>query len=82
MSLTAKEMTDYPQLVELRECPFCGGEAYIRTPTHMKGTAFDVMSIECIRCGASPFAINVYEGKTDEEKQSIIAEKWNKRWIH
>ena len=45
---------------KLKPCPFCGGKAYYRTPTHLKGTAFDVMTVECKQCGASPYAVEVY----------------------
>lgn len=48
--------------IKLKPCPFCGGEAYYRTPTHLKGTAFDVMTVECKQCGASPYAVEVYDG--------------------
>ena len=47
--------------IRLKPCPFCGGEAYYRTPTHLKRTAFDVMMVECKQCGASPYAVEVYE---------------------
>ena len=50
--------------IRLKPCPFCGGEAYYRTPTHLKGTAFDVMMVECKQCGASPYAVEVYENDT------------------
>lgn len=79
MALTASEMNDYPQIVPLKPCPFCGGEAYYRTPVKERGTAFDIMVIECIKCGASPYAINVYSGADDKEKQEAIAKQWNRR---
>ena len=50
--------------IKLKPCPFCGGKAYYRTPTHLKGTAFDVMTVECKQCGASPYAVEVYENDT------------------
>lgn len=56
-----------------------GGEAYYRTPTHLKGTAFDVMMVECKQCGASPYAVEVYEYDTEENKRKTIAEFWNRR---
>ena len=61
----------------LKPCPFCGGKAYIRKP--MPHGAFDIMSIECRKCGASPFAIEVYADDTFENKQNAIAEIWNRR---
>ncbi len=77
MGLTAKEMTKYPQLVPLKPCPFCGGEAYFRTP--VREGAFDIMIVECIKCGASPYGINVYFGESDAKKQEAIAKEWNRR---
>lgn len=64
--------------VKLKSCPFCGGEAYYRTPTHLKGTAFDVMMVECKQCGASPYAVEVYENDTEENKRKTISEFWNR----
>ena len=65
--------------IKLKPCPFCGGKAYYRTPTHLKGTAFDVMTVECKQCGASPYAVEVYEYDTEENKRKAIAEFWNRR---
>lgn len=56
---------------KLKPCPFCGGKAYYRTPTHLKGTAFDVMTVECKQCGASPYAVEVYENDTEEIRQLL-----------
>ena len=64
---------------EIKPCPFCGGEAYYRTPQHEKGTAFDVCMIECKQCGATPYGISVYENETDENKKASIARFWNRR---
>lgn len=50
-----------------------------RLPTHLKGTAFDVMTVECKQCGASPYAVEVYENDTEENKRKTIAEFWNRR---
>lgn len=65
--------------IDLVPCPFCGGQPYYRKPAHIKGTAFDIMRIECKRCGASPYAVEVYENNTLESKQMAIAEMWNRR---
>lgn len=66
-------------MIELKPCPFCGGEAYFRTPYHVKGTAFDAVSVECRKCGASPYTLQVYEGESDEQKRNAIARFWNRR---
>lgn len=64
---------------KLKPCPFCGGEAYYRKPEHLKGTAFDIMRIECKKCGAAPYAVEVYEFDTEADKKEAIARFWNRR---
>lgn len=63
----------------LKPCPFCGGEAYYRTPEHQSGTAFDVMRVECKSCGASPYSVETYMYNDVEDKCAKIAEIWNRR---
>lgn len=65
--------------IELLPCPFCGGEPYFRKPFHEKGTAFDTMIVECMECGAAPYAVSVYENDTEQEKREAIARLWNRR---
>ncbi len=65
-------------MIKLKPCPFCGGEAYYRTPEKEKGV-FEIMMIECKKCGASPYAIQVYDCWPLEEKQNAIAKLWNRR---
>lgn len=67
------------EVQQLKSCPFCGGEPYYRKPEHLSKTAFDVMRIECKKCGATPYAVEVYEGKTETEKRETIARFWNRR---
>lgn len=64
---------------KLKPCPFCGGEAYYRKPEHLKGTAFDIMRIECRKCGATPYAVETYEFDTEADKKEAIARFWNRR---
>lgn len=71
------QRTDCPKL---RNCPFGGGEAYYRKPEHLKGTAFDLMRIECKKCGAVPYAVETYEGNTEEMKREGITRFWNRRF--
>ena len=66
----------------LKPCPFCGGKAYYRTPQHQKGTAFDIMMVECKSCGASPYAVSTYEYNKIEDKCANIAERWNRRTVN
>lgn len=63
----------------LKPCPFCGGEPYFLTPKHVKGTAFDRVGVECKNCGANPYAIEVYEGSSEEDKKATAARFWNRR---
>jgi len=65
--------------IELKPCPFCGGEAYFRTPQKEKGTAMCSASVECKKCGAMPYAILVYEGLLETEKKEAAAKAWNRR---
>ena len=64
---------------KLLPCPFCGGEAYYRTPHKAKGTAFVVVGVECRKCGAAPFATMTYEGNSREEMNAVAAKHWNRR---
>lgn len=66
-------------MINLKPCPFCGGEAYFRTPQHVNNTAFDVMIVECRHCGAAPYGVEVYQYDDDEHKKEAIAEIWNRR---
>lgn len=71
-------------MIELKPCPFCGGEPYFLKPRHEKGTAFDTMMIECKHCGALPYGVSVYDGEKEEDKKAAIAKFWNRRsngWI-
>ena len=72
-------------MLDLKPCPFCGGEPYFLKPRHEKGTAFDTMMIECKHCGALPYGVSVYDGKKEEDKKAAIAKLLNRRtegWIH
>ncbi len=66
-------------MVELKPCPFCGGEAYFCKPLHENGTAFDMMAVECKQCGAHPYGVLVYEFADLNEKYETIARFWNRR---
>ncbi len=37
------------------------------------------MMVECKQCGASPYAVEVYENDTEENKRKTISEFWNRR---
>lgn len=64
-------------MIELKPCPFCGGEPYFRTPLHKR--AEYIMMIECKRCGANPYAIFVSEVYDEEYRKEAVAEFWNRR---
>lgn len=71
-------------MIEIKPCPFCGGEPYFLKPRHEKGTALDTMMIECKHCGALPYGVSVYDGEKEEDKKAAIAKFWNRRssgWI-
>ena len=71
-------------MLDLKPCPFCGGEPYFLKPRHENGTAFDTMMIECKHCGAIPYGVSVYNGEKEEDKKAAIAKFWNRRsngWI-
>lgn len=63
--------------MDLLPCPFCGGQAYYRTPVR-KGPE-DIMIVECKRCGAAPYAVFVSEVLDESAKRAAIAEFWNRR---
>lgn len=64
-------------VVDLKPCPFCGGTAYFRNP--IPNGTFSTMIVECKRCGASPYAMDVYKGNSIEDKRKAIAAVWNRR---
>lgn len=64
--------------LQLKSCPFCGGEAYYRVPI-VKGCE-NIMMVECRQCGASPYAVFVSEVLDKDDKKAAIAEKWNRRY--
>lgn len=71
-------MTNTSTNIHLKPCPFCGGQAYFRTPIR-KGPE-DVMVVECRQCGAAPYAVFVSIVWDDSTKKAAIAEKWNRRY--
>jgi len=59
---------------ELRECPFCGGEAEIQEPLYVAPGIVPPCLIRCGRCGA--------EIMRDTEAEAVAA--WNRRaagWV-
>ena len=63
---------------KLKQCPFCGGEAYYVTPKSVN-SAFVSVGVECKKCGANPYSVLVYRFETDLNKKAAIAELWNRR---
>ena len=55
---------------ELKSCPFCGGTAQFKNPVQ-KGL--------CRRCGATPYTLEMYGNRSNEEKKKALAEVWNRR---
>ena len=62
-------------MIELKPCPFCGGEARKNAQT-VKG--FRLLYVECKRCGATGSIIRTDKPRVkDEDNRSI--EAWNRR---
>lgn len=66
-------------MTELKPCPFCGGRARLVRLGHQNGTAFDDWGIECVKCGAMPWAFEMFQCRTQEEVHETCAERWNRR---
>lgn len=66
-------------MTELKPCPFCGGRARLFRIGHQNGTAFDDWGIECVSCGAMPWAFSVYQFEDQAEIHEKCAAKWNRR---
>ena len=66
-------------MTELKPCPFCGGRARLVRFGHQSGTAFDDWGIECVKCGAMPWAFSVYQYEDQAEIHEKCAAKWNRR---
>lgn len=63
--------------IVLRPCPFCGGDAYFMQ-LERAGT-FDVMMIECRKCGAAPYAVQVDQIADEKDKRAALVKLWNRR---
>ena len=66
-------------MTELKPCPFCGGHARLISLGHRSGTAFDDWGVECVKCGAMPWAFSMYRFEDREEIHEKCAQKWNRR---
>lgn len=66
-------------MVELKPCPFCGGRARVIRLGHKNGTAFDDWGVECIKCGAMPKVITMYQFHDTETIERECARFWNRR---
>ena len=53
-------------MTELKPCPFCGGRARLFRIGHQSGTAFDDWGIECVQCGAMPWAFSMFTCRTQD----------------
>lgn len=69
-------------MVELKRCPFCGGEAENRrTVEKIDGGAYcDAVSVRCMKCGArSEFVFYDAHKHPNGEEYEEAAETWNNR---
>ena len=64
--------------MNLKPCPFCGGEAYARFEANKKDV-FGYASVECRKCGAVPYVHQVYSGMDREYAVRGVSEAWNRR---
>lgn len=60
------------KMIELRECPFCGGEVTERQRELQDGTGRKLVYFECEKCHAQ-------SGEYFPTARSTLVEKWNKR---
>ena len=64
-----------PREIELKPCPFCGGEAKMRIETAFGRSS---VTIECENCGARCGYVNESVAYCATDK---AAENWNRRLI-
>ena len=63
--------------IELKPCPFCGGEATIRTRIRNCTPPYQIAWVECEKCGATGSTFS----DTDDNGSHIFSaiEAWNRR---
>lgn len=66
---------------ELKSCPFCGGNARVIFLGHRNETAFDDWGVECVKCGAMPEVITMYQFHDKETIYTACAKNWNRRVV-
>lgn len=66
--------------VELKPCPFCGGDAdfYVVNECHGHGDYIDEYYVGCNRCGCQSVHVDCYDN-TKEQAKLKAAERWNRR---
>ena len=66
--------------VELKPCPFCGGDGHIdsKVECHGHGDYIDEYYVECDRCGCQSVHVACYD-KTKGQAMLETAERWNRR---
>lgn len=81
------QQSDESELI-LQPCPFCGGDAKVRTKTHLDdyGTIIQYHAVECQRCGASNHKSTQSQFRRSSEKFVVFhdgyteaVQLWNKR---
>ena len=65
--------------VELKPCPFCGGQAEVRQFANPKNW-YSVECVEC-HCGTDGFRYN-HRDASDDENIKLNALVWNRRTNH
>lgn len=67
--------------MELKPCPFCGGEAeFKRAAIKTNGAWCDAVSVRCTACEARTGRV-LYDARKhpNDEEYEIAAEAWNRR---
>ena len=59
--------------LDLKPCPFCGGEAYL---IYTMSFGEECRSVHCIKCKAK---INNFRGINEKQSEELAINAWNRR---
>lgn len=77
MKITVEKAVRVAVEIEVKPCPFCGGEPSIKYAPGEYGYYYPTIRVKCKRCNAS--IERDVSGKSEEEAYRFIAELWNRR---
>lgn len=67
-------------MIELKPCPFCGGNAKLDYDTHLgHGEKYNVYFVKCKECGARGGRFDDFYGTPKENAITDAIMAWNKR---